>query len=268
MSSDLEDAPTMTPAPEPEPSLTDPQPPLPPPPPRALQLGDVVGNYVIEGKIGQGGMGAVYKAKHKELGRVAAIKFMLAEQAANPELAARFQNEAKLATRVPHPGIIQVFETGRLPTGEVFMAMELLEGQTLSSHLRAAAQTDPHGMGQRGLGILRQIASAMAVAHAHNVVHRDLKPGNLVLVDDTEVRDGFRVKILDFGIAKFVAQQDTPTPSHLDPVYTRTGVQIGSPHYMSPEQWKGSKELDDRVGLLCAGRDRVPSPGQQLAICA
>lgn len=253
MSSDLEEPPTLTPPPpEPESSPTEPKP-MPKPPDLVLKPGDEIGNYIVEGKIGQGGMGAVYKAKHKELGRVAAIKFMLAIHGAKADFAARFQNEAKLSNRVQHPGIVQVFETGRLPTGELFMIMELLEGQTLSSHLRAAAQTHAHGMGMGGLGILRQIASAMAVAHSQNVIHRDLKPGNLILVDDPEVRDGYRVKILDFGIAKFVERPDTPIPSHLDPVHTTTGAQVGSPPYMSPELWTGSKMLDDRVDCYALG---------------
>ena len=220
---------------------------------RELQTGDVVGNYVIVGKLGQGGMGAVYRAKHRELNREAAIKLLTGEHAHSPEMIARFLNEAKIANQVQHAGVVQVYETGRLDGGEAYMVMELLAGETLLDHLRAAAKSGQPAMGTDGLWILRQIAGVMAAAHQSNVVHRDLKPSNIILVPDPEARDGVRVKILDFGIAKFMTRPDTPLPDHLQAVHTKTGVQIGTAPYMSPELWIASKTLDDRVDVYALG---------------
>ena len=98
---------------------------------RELQAGDVVGNYVIVGKLGQGGMGAVYRAKHRELNREAAIKLLTSEHAHSPEMIARFLNEAKIANQVQHAGVVQVYETGRLDGGEAYMVMELLAGEKI-----------------------------------------------------------------------------------------------------------------------------------------
>ena len=220
---------------------------------RELQTGDVVGNYVIVGKLGQGGMGAVYRAKHRELNREAAIKLLTGEHAHSPEMIARFLNEAKIANQVQHAGVVQVYETGRLDGGEAYMVMELLAGETLLDHLRAAAKSGQPAMGTDGLWILRQIAGVMAAAHQSNVVHRDLKPSNIILVPDPEARDGVRVKILDFGIATFMTRPDTPLPDHLQAVHTKTGVQIGTAPYMSPELWIASKTLDDRVDVYALG---------------
>jgi len=133
------------------------------------------------------------------------------------------------------------------------MVMELLAGETLLDHLRAAAKSGQPAMGTDGLWILRQIAGVMAAAHQSNVVHRDLKPSNIILVPDPEARDGVRVKILDFGIAKFMTRPDTPLPDHLQAVHTKTGVQIGTAPYMSPELWIASKTLDDRVDVYALG---------------
>ncbi len=220
---------------------------------RELQAGDVVGNYLIVGKLGQGGMGAVYRAKHRELNREAAIKLLTGEHAHSPEMIARFLNEAKIANQVQHAGVVQVYETGRLDGGEAYMVMELLAGETLLDHLRAAAKSGTPALGTDGLWILRQIAGVMAAAHQSNVVHRDLKPSNIILVPDPEARDGIRVKILDFGIAKFMTRPDTPLPDHLQAVHTKTGVQIGTAPYMSPELWIASKTLDDRVDVYALG---------------
>ncbi|HNN98154.1 MAG TPA: serine/threonine-protein kinase, partial [Pseudomonadota bacterium] len=200
-----------------------------------------------------GGMGAVYRAKHRELNREAAIKLLTGEHAHSPEMIARFLNEAKIANQVQHAGVVQVYETGRLDGGEAYMVMELLAGETLLDHLRAAAKSGQPAMGTDGLWILRQIAGVMAAAHQSNVVHRDLKPSNIILVPDPEARDGVRVKILDFGIAKFMTRPDTPLPDHLQAVHTKTGVQIGTAPYMSPELWIASKTLDDRVDVYALG---------------
>lgn len=217
--------------------------------------GDVVGNYVLEEPLGQGGMGLVFRSRHRELNRQAAIKFLVIQglERIPREVAARFMNEAKLANVVPHPSIVQVYEAGELPDGQCFMIMELITGVTVSQRLRDARLTPNKRLGLDGLHIIRQIASGLAEAHRCGVVHRDLKPSNVMLVPDPEARDGERVKILDFGIAKLVRQTEGVPVDHLLEVRTATNANPGTPAYMSPEMWKQHKTLDDRADVYALG---------------
>ncbi|MBZ0236861.1 MAG: serine/threonine protein kinase, partial [Deltaproteobacteria bacterium] len=212
--------------------------------------GTMVGQYRITGTIGRGGMGAVYAAEHTLIGRVAAVKLLLPELSQNQEIVTRFFNEARAATAIRHPGIVEIYDFGFHADGSAYIVMEYLQGEPLASRMargRMAAQP--------ALAIIRQMAGALAAAHQKGIVHRDLKPDNVFLVPDPEVPGGERIKLLDFGIAKLA--NDGPNSSK-----TRTGSVMGTPTYMSPEQCRGVG-VDHRADLyslgcmlfeLCTGR--------------
>jgi serine/threonine-protein kinase len=207
-------------------------------------IGRTVGNYRVLELLGEGGMGAVYLAEHPGMGRRAAIKVLHRELAQSEELAARFFNEARAANAIRHPGIVEIFDLGTLPDGATYITMELLEGQSLAERLRRgpipiAAAVDLAG----------QAASALSAAHAAGIVHRDLKPDNIFLVPDPQAPDHDLVKVLDFGIAKLAVASGPGSGS----VRTRTGVVMGTPLYMSPEQCRGTKEVDHRSDIYSLG---------------
>ncbi|MFO0577260.1 MAG: serine/threonine-protein kinase [Polyangia bacterium] len=187
-------------------------------------IGQYIGGYRILRVLGEGGMGVVYEGVREDIGGSAAIKVLRSEYALQPELAARFFNEARAANLVNHPGIVKVFDYGQLPSGVAFLAMEFLEGESLYKRLQREARLSE----AESLRLGRQIASALAAAHEKQVVHRDLKPENVFIVPDAEAAGGERAKILDFGIAKLTAMQQGP-------VRTNTNMLMGTPIYMSPE---------------------------------
>ncbi len=213
-------------------------------------LGTLVGQYRITGAIGKGGMGAVYAAEHTLIGRVAAVKVLLPEFSQNQEIVTRFFNEARAATAIRHPGIVEIYDFGYHADGSAYIVMELLQGEPLATRMaRGRMSSAP------ALAIARQIAGALAAAHAKGIVHRDLKPDNVFLVPDPEVPGGERIKLLDFGIAKLAG--DSPHSQK-----TRTGAVMGTPTYMAPEQCRGVV-VDHRADLyslgcmlfeLCTGR--------------
>jgi serine/threonine protein kinase len=197
-------------------------------------IGLRVNNYELVSVIGKGGMGAVYLARHLTLPRTVAVKVMHRELAAHPDQVARFVNEARAANSVGHPGIVDVIDVGLLPGRDVpYLMMEHLEGEDLETRLERVGRL-PLG---EALAITRQVASALGSAHAAGLVHRDLKPDNLFLVEGEE---GTRVKVLDFGIAKLRPDLSPDLP------HTETGIVLGTPLYMSPEQCRGRPELIDR----------------------
>ena len=203
-------------------------------------IGAVLGDrYRIVSRIGAGGMGAVYLAQHTTLKRDVAIKVLLSEFGGKDEFVRRFEREAEAASRLTHPNIIQVTDFGRTSAGQLFLAMEYLKGQSLTSVIREGWLAVP-----RALGITRQILAGLSRAHAAGVVHRDLKPDNIMLVEH-DGRPDF-VKILDFGIAKVTDAQ----PSH--EALTQAGVVFGTPEYLSPEQALGDN-IDARADLYAAG---------------
>jgi serine/threonine-protein kinase len=209
-----------------------------------ILTGQQIGNYQIVRKLGEGGMGAVFEAVHTQIGRRAAIKVLHGHLAENPEISARFLNEARATNIVQHPGMVAIVEFGQLPEGGAYIVMEYLEGETLTGRLRRCGGK----LGIDGLQLFRQIASALAAAHAHGVVHRDLKPDNVMIVKDPEAAGGERAKVLDFGIAK-VAEAG-PASSNMK---TRTGMMMGTPAYMSPEQCRGAGQVDDRSDVYSLG---------------
>jgi eukaryotic-like serine/threonine-protein kinase len=207
-------------------------------------IGQSFGNYRVTQLIGEGGMGVVYLAEHPAIGRRAAVKVLRPGLTDNPELAKRFFNEARAANAIRHPGIVEVFDSGTLPTGVSYIVMELLEGESLSARLRRVGRLPVADT--RKLGA--QIAGALAAAHAAGIVHRDLKPDNLFLVPDERDLSIEMVKILDFGIAKLGMDA-----SRTSSVRTRTGSVMGTPAYMSPEQCRGTKEVDWRTDIYALG---------------
>ncbi len=207
-------------------------------------IGETFGNYRVTELIGEGGMGVVYLAEHPGIGRRAAVKVLRPGLTDNPELTKRFFNEARAANAIRHPGIVEVFDCGTLPSGTSYIVMELLEGENLAARLRQVGRL-PSADARRIAG---QTASALAAAHAAGIVHRDLKPDNLFLVPDYRDSSAELVKVLDFGIAK-LAQQG----SEISSVRTRTGSVMGTPAYMSPEQCRGTRQIDHRADIYALG---------------
>ncbi len=205
-------------------------------------LGKTVGPYRIAQKLGAGGMGVVYLAEHTLLGRRAAVKMLLPEFSLNRDIVTRFFNEARAATAIRHPGIVEIYDFGFDSDGAAFIVMEFLHGVSLADRL-SHGRVSPQGV----LVIARQVASALAAAHAAGIVHRDLKPDNVFLVPDPDVRGGERIKLLDFGIAKLARAQAQGVVQR-----TQTGSIIGTPSYMSPEQCRGIS-VDHRSDLYSLG---------------
>src|SRR5688572_842351 len=160
-------------------------------------IGRVLGSYRIDRELGRGGMGQVYLAEHVKIGKRAAIKVLLPERAGDPALVQRFFNEARAAAGIRHPGMVEVFDFGTDEGGRSYLIMEWLDGESLAERLRRGRPSHA-----QALDIARQVAGALAAAHAQEIIHRDLKPDNLFLVPDAAVASGLRVKVLDFGIAK------------------------------------------------------------------
>jgi Protein kinase domain len=209
-----------------------------------------LGQYRITRELGLGGMGAVYSAEHTLLGRVAAVKVLRPELSQDREIVNRFFNEARAAAAIRHPSIVEIYDFGWHADGSAYLVMEHLQGESLATRLERGPME-----AARVMVIVRQIAGALAAAHQHGIIHRDLKPDNLFLVPDPEVTGGERIKLLDFGIAKLVADNDQ---HHR----TRPGTIMGTPTYMAPEQCLGAA-IDHRADLyslgcimfeLCAGR--------------
>ena len=210
-----------------------------------------IGHYRVVKIIGQGGMGAVYEVRHETLERRAALKVLHPDTESTPELEARFLLEAKAASLMQHPGIVQLYEFGR-EEGIFFFVMEYLDGESLSARIRRAAEMPSGRLGLAALPLLQQVARALAVVHKQGFIHRDLKPGNIMIVGDPEVPGGERTKLLDFGIVKALPQADGAAVAASIAPKTRTGAFLGTPHYMAPEQWK-SLPLDGKIDVYSMG---------------
>jgi serine/threonine-protein kinase len=193
------------------------------------------GRYRLEKKIGEGGMGAIYKAVHTGMGRTCAIKLLTLLSPGNDDAVARFKREAKMASRIDNPHAVTIYDFGQSEDGTLFLAMELIDGVALS-RLVAQERVLP---ATRAIHIASQIAEGLAAAHALEIIHRDLKPDNIMLTRKGAALD--YVKVLDFGIAKTVADDSADN-------LTKTGFVLGTPVYMSPEQLLGEK-LDPRSDI-------------------
>src|SRR5438128_2500585 len=210
-------------------------------------IGQTLGHYRIDSKLGEGGMGVVYRAFDTHLDRTVAIKVLRPDATTSPERKRRFVQEAKSASALNHPGIIHIYDidTANLPDGPTdFIAMEFVPGKTLGQCI-----------GKNGLSLKDtlkygiQIADALARAHAAGIVHRDLKPANVI------VSDGGRVKLLDFGLAKLTEKIDPDpdgTTATQESPLTEEGAIVGTVAYMSPEQAEG-KKVDGRSDIFSFG---------------
>jgi hypothetical protein len=207
-------------------------------------IGETVGSYRIVRVLGEGGMGRVYVAEHPLIGKQAAVKILLPQYSANPDIINRFFNEARASSLLKHHSVVDIYDFGRLANGSAFIVMELLEGETLQARIQRERRIDIHIL----VDIARQVAGALGLAHGRGIVHRDLKPDNIFLVADRDTRSGLRAKILDFGIAKLIG--DHPQGSNGG---TRTGAIFGTPAYMSPEQCRGAKQVDHRSDIYSLG---------------
>ncbi len=206
-------------------------------------IGRTLGSYTIERRLGAGGMGTVYQARHQVIGRRAAVKLLNPEHARNADTVQRFFNEARAAAAIEHPGIVDVLDVGTGPDGEAYLVMELLDGESMADRLVRAGALPAATV----VRLLRQIAAALAAAHERGIVHRDLKPDNIFLVPDPETTSGERIKLLDFGIAKLHGALAADAP------ITTTGAVFGTPIYMSPEQCRGAEAVDHRADLYALG---------------
>jgi len=198
--------------------------------------GILAGRYRILRKLGEGAMGAVYLGEHLRMGRRDAIKVISRNMAGSAEALARFEREARNASFINHPHVCQIYDFGETEEGLAFLAMEFVEGQTLSDVMQAAGGWLP---AERALPIALQTADALEAAHARSIVHRDLKPDNIMLARGRD--GGDLVKVVDFGIAKGIGDDEGQA-------VTRLGFVIGTPEYMSPEQLSGDR-LDGRSDI-------------------
>jgi serine/threonine protein kinase len=209
-------------------------------------IGATVGNYRVVSKLGEGGMGAVYLAEHPLIGKKVALKLLHPEYASNEVMVTRFFHEARAVNEIGHPNIVDVVDYGVVHLGDgpprAYFIMELLAGESLAGALKREGPLAP----DRAVTIALQIAGALAASHDKGVVHRDLKPDNVFLVTRGRERDF--VKVLDFGIAKLTGGGDRKDPSR-----TRSGVVMGTPTYMSPEQCESRRDVDRRADVYALG---------------
>jgi len=203
----------------------------------------IEGRYRVTELVGHGGMGEVYRATQLSTLQEVAIKVIKADLAADPDSIRRFFREARASASINHPNVVRVWEFGQLPDGRLFLAMEFLVGKSLADLIKEQRRKQ----GFRGfdlpliLEVGTQVASALQAAHSKGVIHRDLKPGNIVLIED-----GALIKVVDFGISKVVGSEAS--------AITRTDLFIGTPAYASPEQAISSGgELDGRSDLYSLG---------------
>src|SRR3989454_3188408 len=211
-----------------------------------LSPNTTIAQYSVISKIGEGGMGEVYRARDTKLGRDVAIKVLPAAFSADAERLRRFEQEAQAAGALNHPNILVIFHIGT-HEGAPYIVSELLEGETLRERLGAHASGVPLPQ-RKTIDYALQIAKGLAAAHEKGIVHRDIKPDNIFITDDG------RVKILDFGLAKLTSATDGTSQTEVPTrkVNTDPGTVMGTMGYMSPEQLKG-QHIDHRSDIFSFG---------------
>ena len=216
------------------------------PPAQSNLIGQTLGGrYKIKGVLGEGGMGMVFDAEHLGLSRQVAIKVLSPSQAKKRVAVKRFQQEARAAGAIGHPNICEVYDLGLLDDGSPYLVMEKLVGQTLAERIAKEGGLPFDDV----IEIVSQVLSGLAAAHEKGIVHRDIKPENIFL----SRRPGTpsTIKLLDFGVSKMMAEFQPNNEESLD--LTRTGMVMGTPYYMSPEQARGERNLDGRVDIYACG---------------
>lgn len=203
-----------------------------------LEPGTLAGEHVITGVLAEGGGGTVYDACHRTTRRPAAVKVLHHSLTALPKMVERFRREVQVLNLLRHPGIVEVWEVGALPDGRPFFAMERLTGRTVSALLEEAGRLLP----DEAIEIFEPVCEALAAAHSAGVIHRDVKPTNIMVLDSGPRR----IKLLDFGVAKLSG------PMFSASALTSEGVMIGTPTSMAPEQILG-REVDERVDIYALG---------------
>ncbi|HMA93647.1 MAG TPA: serine/threonine-protein kinase, partial [Polyangiaceae bacterium] len=206
----------------------------------ALEGRILAGRYRLVSPLGRGGMGAVWRAEHIDLGTPAAVKLIDETFAQSPEALTRFRREAQAAASLRSANVVQILDYG-VDGDTPYIAMELLEGESLADRIERQGRLDP----DECAGIMLQVSKALARAHEQGIVHRDLKPDNVFLSRDG---DDVIAKVLDFGIAKRTGVLQTSSD-----MATRTGSLMGTPYYMSPEQASGRRQVDHRTDIWAFG---------------
>ncbi|MBA3396381.1 MAG: protein kinase, partial [Deltaproteobacteria bacterium] len=201
---------------------------------------EIAGRYRILAKLGEGGMGTVYRAEQISLKRTVALKLLRPDVGNNAILLRRFNAEAEAVAKLGHPNTVNIFDFGQDTDGSLFIAMEYIEGRSL----RVAIHADAPLPIRRALAIALQVCSSIADAHMHSIIHRDLKPDNVMLQDRGRTRDV--VRVLDFGIAKL---RDDTRATH---AMTQAGDMLGTPQYMAPEQIR-AEAIDGRTDVYALG---------------
>jgi serine/threonine-protein kinase len=199
----------------------------------------LAGKYRIESILGRGGMGVVFRASHVHTGRQVALKILRPELSRDEQLGKRFVREARAATMLRHPNVVEVLDLGVEADGTVYQVLELLEGEALRDLLDRKGRLSP----ERALEILLPVMDALVHAHAQGIVHRDLKPDNIFLADARNAR--MTPTLLDFGIAKILDRQGS--------LATHTGSVMGTPQYMAPEQARGAREQGPSIDVWAMG---------------
>ncbi|MGE0324730.1 MAG: protein kinase [Polyangiaceae bacterium] len=208
----------------------------------ALSPGDIIDDkYRIVRLLGEGGMGAVYEAENNRIARRVAIKVLLGDAAERPDVVQRFEREAQAAGRIGSDHILEILDFGNLPNGDRFMVMEMLDGEELSSRIKRQVLTP-----EQTVPLFLQLLDGLAAAHAAGIVHRDLKPDNIFILKEKAGHKDF-VKIIDFGISKFNQLNDSEHSK------TKTGMLMGTPYYLSPEQARGAARSDPRSDIYSCG---------------
>ncbi|MEZ6073687.1 MAG: serine/threonine-protein kinase [Pirellulales bacterium] len=207
----------------------------------AERRAEKLGQYTLTRKLGEGGMGEVWLAEHGLLRRPCAVKFIRPELAANPATAARFDREVQAVTALSHLNTVRVYDYGQSDNGSFYLVMEYLDGPTLEELVMSAGPLPP----ERVVHFVRQLCGALAEAHAAGLVHRDIKPGNVIVATLGGQSDV--AKLLDFGLVQDMSVE-------ADGRLTRTGTVLGTPAYMSPEQAAGESVLDARGTCTPWGR--------------
>jgi serine/threonine protein kinase len=223
------------------------------PPTQKTVVGErFAGRFRIERLLGRGGMAEVYEATDVARGGLVAVKILRADVARHPDALERFRREGVLLRSLDHPAIVSAETFGETDDGRTFIVMEKLTGRTLHTMIQSDAPMAPEQVAL----LVNQISAALVRAHGAGAIHRDLKPGNIMVVDTDE---GPRVKVLDFGVSRMLGQERI----------TQTGELLGTPRYMAPEQLEGRTDIDARVDVYALGViafealcGRSPFPGE------